>query len=106
MILPLKFTVMGAQGEGTKVDLELSRPGVSSYLTGRYLFPAPPPPPSLHLLLLHFRIPYPIRTPLGPVLSLPDSQAHLQLLLSILPWFPLGRAVAHPKQLQSILSAS
>lgn len=66
MILPLKFTVVGARGEGTKVELELSRPGVNSYLTGRYLFPAPPPPPSLHLLLLHFHIPYPTTTPLGP----------------------------------------
>lgn len=46
--------------------------------------------------MLHFHIPYPLRTPLGRVLSLPDSQVHLQLLLSIAPWFPLGQAVALP----------
>lgn len=64
---------MGAWGEGSKVDLELS--GLVLVLSLQWAAPpARPQPPSLPLLLLHFHIPYPLRTPLGPVLSLPDSQ--------------------------------
>ena len=37
MVLPLKFTVMGARREGSKEGLELSRFAVSSYITERYL---------------------------------------------------------------------
>lgn len=42
----------------------------------------------LPCLLIYVHIPHLIRTPLCPVLSLPHSQACLQLFRIILPWFP------------------